>query len=211
MQVVATDLYLAIEYGKADFPPDTFGFSRTQRLEFAGANFRYVRAAQPIEALASQRLDKTLLYNERELKHMQDVQATYQAAMWVWQIALLTIALSAVTLAWRAATRASLAAALKWGGLLTVGLVGGLGLLAVVAWQFWFIAFHQIFFVPGTWMFNEWDTLIRLFPNKFWFDAALTIVGLSVISGGLLMFVGWRWSSEQRATKSSLLTSPNPS
>jgi integral membrane protein (TIGR01906 family) len=176
-------------------------------VAYASANFRYVREGQPIEALAAQRLGDLPLYNERELKHMQDVQNVYELMGWVWQIALIMLALAVFTLAWRVETRPALAAGLKWGGLLTLVLIGGLGLLAVVAWQFWFVAFHQIFFAPGTWTFNEWETLIRLFPNKFWFDAALTISGLSLIGGLLAALIGWGWPVRREAA----LTSARPS
>ncbi len=184
--LLTTDQYLAFEYGKSGFPPDPFGFDAAQRLAYASANFRYVREGQPLAALADQRLGNNALYNARELKHMQDVQNVYEAVGWAWQLALGGVALAIAALAWRAETRPGLAAALKWGGLFTVALVGGLGFLAIIAWQFWFVAFHQIFFTPGTWSFNYSDTLIRLFPEKFWFDAALTISGLSVL-GGLIV------------------------
>ncbi len=36
-------------------------------------------------------------------------------------------------------------------------------------------------------------TLIRLFPEKFWFDTALTISALSFTAGLLLTVAGWRW------------------
>ncbi|HLF91577.1 MAG TPA: DUF1461 domain-containing protein [Anaerolineales bacterium] len=68
-----------------------------------------------------------------------------------------------------------------------------IGLLAVVAWQAWFVAFHEVFFAPGSWTFNYTHTLIRLFPEKFWFDAALTIASLSLTGGLLLALAGWRW------------------
>lgn len=207
VRLLVTDRYLAFEYSKADFPLDPFGFDQAQRVAYASANFRYVREGQPIEALVAQRLGDRPLYDERELKHMQDVQIIYESMGWVWQIALMVIALAVFTLAWRPETRPALAAALKWGGSLTIALIGGLGLLAVVAWQFWFVAFHQIFFAPGTWTFNEWDTLIRLFPNKFWFDAALTISGLSLIGGLLGALIG-RGLTMRRET---VLTSAHPS
>jgi integral membrane protein (TIGR01906 family) len=160
VQLLVTDQYLAFEYGKADFPRDPFGFDQAQRLAYASANFRYVREAQPLDALTGQRLGNAPLYNDRELKHMQDVQNVYQTTWWVWQVALNVILLAGFALAWRAETRPALAAAIKWGGLLTAGLVAVVGLLAIIAWRFWFVAFHQIFFTPGTWMFNYSDTLI---------------------------------------------------
>jgi integral membrane protein (TIGR01906 family) len=207
VRLLVTDQYLAFEYSKADFPLDPFGFAPGQRLAYASENYRYVREDQPIEALTVQRLGDMPLYNERELQHMQDVQNVYELVGWVWQIASIVIALAVFTLAWRAETRPALAAALKWGGLLTIALIGGLGLLAVVAWQFWFVAFHQIFFAPGTWTFNQWDTLIQLFPNKFWFDAALTISGLSLIGGLLAALIGWVLPMRREAA----LTSAHPS
>ncbi|MEK7325549.1 MAG: TIGR01906 family membrane protein [Chloroflexota bacterium] len=186
VRLLVTDEYLAFEYGKADFPTDPFGFTQAQRLAYASANFRYVREGQPPDVLAVQRQGNAPLYNARELKHMQDVQNVYQTVWWIWQISLNLIVLVGFALAWRQETRPALAAALEWGGLLTVGLVAFVGLLAVVAWQVWFVAFHEIFFAPGTWTFNYSDTLIRLFPEKFWFDAALTVAGLSLL-GGLLL------------------------
>ncbi len=211
VRLLVTDQYLAFEYRKADFSADPFGFDQAQRLGYASANFRYVRNAQPLYALAGQRLGNAPLYNDRELKHMQDVQKVYQATWWVWQIALNVILLAGFALAWRAETRLALAAAIKWGGLLTAGLVIVVGLLAVVAWRFWFVAFHQIFFAPGTWMFEYSDTLIRLFPEKFWFDAALTLSGLSLLGGLLLVLIGWRWQPKRQAARATIQPSTSPS
>jgi uncharacterized membrane protein len=71
-----------------------------------------------------------------------------------------------------------------------------LPLLAVFAWQFWFNTFHLIFFKPGSWLFSYSDTLIRLFPVEFWFDATLTISSFSFASGLLFVLLGWRWQKE---------------
>ena len=184
VQVLTLDQYVGLEYGKTDFPPDPFGFSADQRLAYATTNFRFVREAQPLSALAEQKLDGQPAYTTRELEHMQDVQSVYQASAQIWQSALVLTLLLSFTLGWQAETRPALATAAKVGGLATAGLVGVIGLLAVVAWQFWFVAFHQVFFAAGTWSFEYSDTLIRLFPERFWLDAALTITGLS-LTGGL--------------------------
>jgi uncharacterized membrane protein len=52
------------------------------------------------------------------------------------------------------------------------------------------VIFHQLFFQPGSWTFDFSNTLIRLFPEKFWYDAVLTISSLSVIIGFLLFWSG---------------------
>lgn len=192
VRLLITNQYLVFEYGKDSFPADPFGFDRSQRLTYASANFSYVREKQPLDALSRLRLGEISIYNERELKHMQDVQKVYQAAMRIWHLALGLSLLAGLVLVSNVETRPALYSSLQWGGLLTAGTIAAIGVLAVLAWRVWFVAFHQIFFNPGTWSFNTSDTLIRLFPEKFWFDAALTISSLSLIGGLLLALAGWR-------------------
>jgi integral membrane protein (TIGR01906 family) len=184
IQVLVSDQYLEFEYGKTDFPIDPYGFDQIQRLAYASGNFRWVREGQPIDALALQESGGKPLYNPRELKHMQDVQGIFLFTRRVWHLALGLLVLIVTLSLWRKENLMELAQGLKIGGLLVVGLVVVVGLLAVTAWQVWFVAFHQIFFTPGSWTFNPSDTLIRLFPERFWYDAALTLSGLS-LTGGL--------------------------
>jgi integral membrane protein (TIGR01906 family) len=191
VQLLFSNQYLAFEYGKADFPADVFGLTPAQRLGYGAAAIRYVRDAQPIAALAEQQLEGRPAYNPRELKHMVDVQSVYQASAWIWQIALSGTLLLGFTLGWRAETRPALARALQWGGLASAGLVGAVGLVALVAWQAWFVTFHQVFFAGGTWTFAYSDMLIRLFPERLWYDAALTIAGLTTGAGLIISGLGW--------------------
>jgi uncharacterized membrane protein len=51
-----------------------------------------------------------------------------------------------------------------------------------------FVAFHNVFFEPGTWVFYYSDTLIRLFPERFWRDIFLYVGGFAIISG---LALGW--------------------
>jgi uncharacterized membrane protein len=49
-----------------------------------------------------------------------------------------------------------------------------------------FVGFHQLFFDPNTWTFLFSDTLIRLFPERFWQVAfgAVTL-GTGAMAGAL--------------------------
>jgi integral membrane protein (TIGR01906 family) len=195
VRLLVTDQYLAWEYSKASFPIDPFGFDTPQRLTYASANFRYVRENQTANVLAEQKRGDQSLYIVRELEHMQDVQNVYWAAWRTWQISLGLFSLAALGLIWRKETRLEFGKALAAGGLLTAGIIAVTALLAVAAWQMWFLAFHQVFFAPGTWTFSTTDTLIRLFPEKFWFDAALTISGVSLTGGLVLALIGKKITS----------------
>jgi integral membrane protein (TIGR01906 family) len=191
-RLLATDAYLAFEYGKRSFPPDVHGFTSQQRFELASLNVHYVRAHLPDDALATQKLDGTLIYNPREVSHMADVQSVFQVIVRVWQVAFVLLLFLGLIL-WGTGEHRQFAAAIQSGGLLTSTLILTIALLAIFAWQFWFNIFHLFFFQPGSWLFYYSDTLIRLFPVKFWFDATLTISVLSIVGGLSLARIGRQW------------------
>jgi hypothetical protein len=85
-----------------------------------------------------------------------------------------------------------LLSALHFGGWLTLSLIGVIVVFALVGWQMFFTGFHTLFFADGTWYFLTSDTLIRMFPEQFWFDAALTIGGLTAAEAGLLAWAARR-------------------
>jgi len=191
VRILATDAYLAFEYGRVSFPADSFGFTDRQRFILASTNIHYVRAHLPGDELSKQTLNGVPVYNPREVSHMADVQVVFQAILRVWRVVLIMLLLSGFVL-WRNGNRAAFASAIQSGGLLTSGIILTIALLAIFAWRFWFNTFHLIFFKPGSWLFSYSDTLIRLFPVEFWFDATLTISVLSLIGGLFLALIGWQ-------------------
>lgn len=82
-------------------------------------------------------------------------------------------------------------------GLLSgAGLVGVLALVAAVvfavAFDAAFIAFHQLFFREGTYLFGPESTLIRFFPEAFWYEASLIAGAVIVASAVAVSIAGWR-------------------
>ena len=191
VRLLATDQYLAFEYGKATFPPDSFGFTSQQRFILASTNVHYVRAHLPQDELAKQTLYGVPVYNAREVSHMADVRSVFEFVLVTGQIAFILLVLIGLLL--RRSRQDALASALQSGGVLTGALILLIGATAIVAWQSWFNTFHLLFFKPGSWLFLYSDALIRLFPDKFWFDSALTISGLVLVGGLLATIFGWRW------------------
>ena len=192
VQLLATDPYLAFEYGKTSFPPDPFGYTQQLRFILASTNIHYVRGHLPDDELSKQFLNDVPVYSPREVSHMADVQAVFQSVMRAWQAASILLILLGFVL-WRKGEKAALTSAIQLSGLLTSALLLSIALLALFAWQFWFNTFHLFFFESGSWLFDYSDTLIRLFPVEFWFDATLTISVLNLAGGLLLALVGWRW------------------
>ena len=81
VRLLATDPYLAFEYGKASFPPDSFGYTQQERFDLASSNIHYVRAHLPSSTLSNQTRNGTPVYNPREVSHMADVQAVFQSVL----------------------------------------------------------------------------------------------------------------------------------
>ena len=193
VRLVMTELFVQIEYHRPGFPADRYGFSREDRLNYAPFAVRYLHNNAGSEYLGDLTFaDGSPLFNERELQHMADVKAVTRAALRVHTVLLAAWGVSALLLARRRPTRPVLWRALGDGGLLTITLMIVLAVVVVAGWDLFFDGFHALFFEGDTWVFRTSDTLIRLFPEQFWFDAALT-VALLTISGSLLaMLVPWR-------------------
>ncbi len=193
VRLVASETFLQLEYHRPGFPADRYGFTQEDRLEYAPYAVRYLHNNADISYLGKLELDGTPMYTDRELRHMQDVKTVVQAARKVHTVLSLALAAAAVSLFWRRPTRRLLRQALAEGGAFTIALILLLVVLIFASWDFFFDGFHAVFFEGDSWQFSTSSTLIRLFPEQFWFDAAITI-GLLTVGGALCaMLVAWYW------------------
>jgi integral membrane protein (TIGR01906 family) len=181
VRLIMSPLWLQIEYTRPGFPADPFGFTTEDRLTYAPYAVDYLVYQHDIAYLGNLRFpDGRPLYNERELIHMRDVQAVTGWANIV-ALAAAALTLSSAFLLWHRSKRDELLRGVWHGAILTIVLLAAIIILAIVGWEFFFTGFHQLFFADGTWYFLTSDTLIRLFPEQFWFDAALVIGGLTLL------------------------------
>ncbi len=67
-----------------------------------------------------------------------------------------------------------------------------MAIVFAVAFDAAFLAFHEIFFPPGTYLFEPGSKLITLFPSGFWFDASLVAGAAIVVSALIVAFIGLR-------------------
>ncbi|MBK8135359.1 MAG: TIGR01906 family membrane protein [Chloroflexi bacterium] len=199
VRLVMSPQYLLFEYQRPDMTADMFGFGLEDRVRWGPIGIDYLLTDADISLLGDLRFpDGAALFTQRELGHMVDVKAVTRAAF-----ALLTASLAVFPLcAWilaRSGQPGQLRNALIRGAVFTLSAIVAILFGATVAWDTFFALFHRAFFADGTWIFYTSDTLIRLYPEKFWFDAALTI-GILVIGGALLILVlsVWQWRRSLR-------------
>jgi len=189
VRMLMTDAFIRFNYALPGFPEDRYGFTEEDRLLHAPIALDYILSDAGIEFLGDQRFeDGRPVYNARELGHMEDVQDVTVAALNVWRIGLVAaFALSLVL--WRVAGSKFLWEAWQSGAKLTalIMLVLLIGLIA--AFSVLFVGFHQVFFDPDTWTFLFSDTLIRLFPQRFWEVAFGTVAVATLLQAGLLYLI----------------------
>jgi len=193
LRLLLTPLFLQIEYNMPYFPPDDFGFTKEERLEWAPYALDYLVNKEAISYLSDLKFeDGTPLYNERELSHMDDVKRVTQGALRVWYLSLAALLLLGAW-AWFGGWWLDYRLGLMRGGWLMIGLAVVVGLIVLIGilvspnifWNF-FAGFHSLFFEGDSWLFLYSDTLIRLFPIRFWQDAFLWAAVIA-LGGGIAL------------------------
>ena len=203
-RLVMTPPFLQFEYTRPGFPVDPYGLTTDDRLTYAPHALDYLIYAQDISSLEQLNFpDGIPLFNARELRHMVDVQILTQA-VFTAAFALAAFLAILTILLWRTPHIRMINRALFEGGLLTIGLIALIVIFALASWDTFFTGFHAAFFENDTWYFAYSDTLIRLFPEQFWFDAALAVGLLTVTGASSLIFVTWQAGRSAMFTRRAL-------
>jgi integral membrane protein (TIGR01906 family) len=196
VRILLSPLYYTVEYNMPYFPPDEYGMTKEERLHWAPYAVDYLVNDADISYLGNLKFDDgSELYNQRELSHMVDVKNVVQGALRTWYISL-AILLTLALIAYRFEWLNEFFNGLRRGGWWMIGLavaiafIVGVGILIDpnVFWEF-FSAFHSLFFEGDSWLFYFSDTLIRLFPIRFWQDAFLAAAVIA-LGGGLALAFG---------------------
>lgn len=195
LRILLSPLFYTVEYNMPYFPADEYGFTKEDRLQWAPYAVEYLVHDENISYLGDLKFeDGSSLYNERELKHMEDVKNVVQGTLRVWYISLALIIVLAIV-STQKAWMSAFTSGLRRGGWWMIWLAGALGFIAGagillnpnIFWVF-FEWFHTLFFEGDSWLFFYSDTLIRLFPIRFWQDAFLWAAVIALGGGAGLAF-----------------------
>ena len=193
-RLLLTPVFLEVEYRMPGFPADTYGFTLEDRIRWGTPSLVYLTNDQGIGFLAELMFDEstpqeygTPIYNVRELSHMKDVKDVLQTLLKVWYAALGILVVFGIW-ARRANWLDAYNAGWRRGGFLMIGLLVTCGIFAVSSFWDFFTWFHSLFFSGTSWQFYFSDTLIRLFPMRFWADCFIYIGAFSLIVALILIF-----------------------
>ncbi len=200
--------FLEFEYQRVGFPRDSFGFTSADRLEYGPLALDYLFSAESGHWLASLRLpgekcwlplsagSECPLFNARELTHLADVKALLHG---IFTLALADCAIlgGLLLVAWRMpALRPALTAGLRLGSLTTLAILLTLGVFSTLDWTAAFDWFHETLFAAGSWRFLFSDSLIRLYPERLFVDAAIAIAAFAAAGALAMLVLLWRAGRE---------------
>jgi len=184
-------VWVGFEQGRAQAAAWT-GFSESDLAAVTGSVLHDLVIGPPNFAVA---LAGAPVLQERERAHMRDVRGVF-ASFFLLAAGGAAVLVAAFLLAkgrpararlWRRLGRAGTAIAM-------VTVVGGA--LGVLFFDAAFEAFHELFFPPGTYLFDPaTDRLVQLFPEQFWVETTLGVGVVIVVLGLVLRFVGRRRSA----------------
>jgi integral membrane protein (TIGR01906 family) len=205
LRIVWNPWYVHWEYSKPDFPPDTYGFTNEERVEYVlqwidyyNGNTSPEEGLQQFTALRMPGTDQPL-YSPYEVSHMLDVRILTDTLWRVLAVAAIIVVGGLLALLIPYATRREGYAAIFMGGLISTIFLLGAILFVLLSWRTFFVALHDVFFPPGTWTFGWESTLIRIFPDRFWFDAGVLLVGSSLVTAIIVTVIGYLLGRRTRA------------
>ena len=181
-------MFMNLEYNRPNFPMDNYGFTTEERLVFGNQTRRYLVSSMKLDDLRELKFaDGDQIYTESELTHLEDVKIVLRGVLRVFAGAAAVLMLGG-TVANTQDWKDDFLNAIFRGGKITTGLLIIILLLTLISFQSLFTNFHMIFFEGDSWLFYYSDTLIRLFPIRFWQDIFL-LFGLATLAGGIIL--GW--------------------
>jgi len=197
VRLLLSEQFLHFEYRRPGFPADAYGFAIEDRIRYGPVAVNFLFNGEAIDYLASQRMPREKcwnpapgaadcpLFSQRELRHMADVKRTTTLAFALALISAFVGACTALASRQDQGFRFEIAVGIQRGCKLALLSIAFLAALAIAAWDRSFDAFHEVFFTAGTWRFPFSDSLIRLYPEQLFIDAALLIaifVSLSAVA-----------------------------
>ncbi|MDQ0822126.1 integral membrane protein (TIGR01906 family) [Arthrobacter sp. V4I6] len=190
VRAVTSPLFLWVEYNRPGFPGDGYGFSTDDRMTYGSYAVDYLSnwsGPRYLGELVDRSGDQ--LFKEGEVSHMADVKLVILSAFGAG-VLLILLSLIAITYLRRRST-GGVRRGLFAGSMVTLVLIIGLAVLAVLGWEQFFTEFHRLFFASGTWTFSLQDTLIRLFPGQFWVDAGIVIGAMVLLVSLATLILTW--------------------
>lgn len=178
------------------------GLDRSELTRAARELIHYFNSREePIQVRVRAGGEDFELFNKKEQIHLKDVKGLVRLDYAVQRMTLAyVLGYILASLLWGGALRRGLARKVLWGSALTLGLMLLLGVVNLFGFDQFFLGFHLVSFSNELWMLDpSKDFLIRMFPEGFFYDAALLLALLTAAEALVVGGIAWgftrRWRS----------------
>lgn len=127
-------------------------------------------------------------FNQREIKHLEDVRNLMTGVTLLSKFFLGGTGVLLVII-WKNCSiirKAFFLAGIQM-AILTIFLL----IFSIADFRIFFLNFHQLFFESGSWIFEEDDMLIQLYPEVFWMDTTKNILFLMLAESIIFLSVSF--------------------
>jgi integral membrane protein (TIGR01906 family) len=198
--LLTAKFWVPLEYRMPGFPPDRYGFTLQDRIQWSGVDIRFLLGSEPISYFDRYQLDDgSPMHNERELVHMEDVKNLIDLTRWIL-LGGAALALGITYLLIRMEGKPAAGRAWRNGARWTAVLMVLLGMGLVLGFGVIFVGFHRLLFQGSSWIFPLSDTFIRLYPERFWRDTFILVVIVTGILTALVYFLGRKTANRSRTS-----------
>lgn len=177
LNFLLSSTFIRIEYAMPHIPTDPYGFSKSERFQWASQTIEYLTNNKQTQYLAKLKFENGLpVYNDHEISGLNNIKISVQKTLVIWYLSLAASFILGL-LAWAGDWLPKFRHGIKRGGWLTIGLAVIPGIA--------FIIFKGI--NPDIY-FQSSDTILRLFPIRIWQDSFL-FMAISMIGSGFLLAI----------------------
>lgn len=189
---LVTDRDLMLRGFRDNHVATTTGLDDPQLQRIADAFVAYLQAPPgQIQMQVTAFGQSRLLFNDKEVGHMEDVQGLIQFFLRMQIVAAAAVALRVVVAIGSDHATAPIGRDLLWSTALMVALVALVGVLSLMDFDALWTRFHQIAFRNDLWQLDpSRDYLIMLFPEPFWFTATISMATRVALQTVLIAIVG---------------------
>ncbi len=184
-RIVFNDWFIEFEYSKKDFPKDRYGLDNDYRKYLAKIGLKAVLSKEGLKKFEETKFPNgRKAFRDKEVKHMADVN---KLLSFIFPLSYTLFFFWIIGVFYLEEYREKL---LIGSGLITVFLILISGIFTFTNYNKAFELFHNYVFDTTSWKFKSYDTLLRIYPMKFWFDGTVAVVVISFILSLTLITTG---------------------
>ena len=177
LNFLLTPAFIRIEYVMPHIPADQYGFSKSERFQWASQTIGYLTNDRQIQYLARLKFENgSPVFNDHEITVVNNIKKSVRNTLMIWHLSLAASFILGL-LAWAGDWLPTFRHGMKRGGWLTIGLVIILGIAVIILNS-----------INPKIYFQNTDTILRLFPIRIWQDS-FVFMAISMIGSGFLLAI----------------------